>query len=400
MCGDDRPTRFEDVDWTDVDRSRRIVSAERVTLLVGFAVLGVLYLYDSYVAHVYLVGDWRVDRTDWVFLASLVVISAYGLVPALERREFVERVLRRLRSRPAVMLATGYLALVAFAGLLGPVLSPGTTATVYHFNPPVGFTSEVHAQCAGTTSGGPFDEICRGSWQYPLGTDRLGQRVEHLLVAGARPALYVVVIGAVLVVPIATAVGVVAGLRGGLVDRLLMSYVDLQLSIPAILVYFVFYMYHGVSLLLLVLAFGLFSWGGIARMVRSEVIQRREAGYVTVARSLGAPESYVARRHVLPNVTNTLVPAVFQLFALLVLYEAGVAFLGFHEASLQSWGGTISRWTNAEIAGQHATRTDRPAYQIWWLSTLPALALTLTMLSFKIVGDGLRDVLDPRGGRR
>lgn len=399
MSDGNAPPRFESVDWDEIDRSRRIGTAERVTALVGFAAVGVLYLYDRYVVHVYLVSDWRIDLLDWVFLLSLVVILAYGVVPAYRRRESVSRTFQQLRTKPAVLLGLGYLSLVAFFGLFGPLFTPGTSMQIYQFNPPMGLTSEVHTRCAGVTSGGAFDEVCRGSWEFPLGTNRRGERVESLILAGTRPAVYVVVIGAVLVLPLATAVGVIAGLRGGVVDRLLMSYVDLQLSVPAIIIYFVAYMYYGPSLLLLLVAFGLFSWGGLARLVRSEVIQCRERGHVTIARSLGASESYVARRHVVPNVTNTLVPAACQLLALLVLYEAGVAFLGFHEATLQSWGATISGSISAEIPGQHQTRTDVPAYQIWWVSTFPALALTLTMVSFKLVGDGVRDALDPRGGR-
>lgn len=390
--------RFETVDWDDLDRSRSLVTAERVVLLVGFAVVGALSLYDARVAHVYLVADWQVETVDWAFLLSLVIVVAYGVVPLLRRRERVAGTLARLRSKPLAVAAAGYLSVVAVVGLVGPALGLGPSLELrYSFNPPVGFTSAVHRQCAGLTTGGAFDELCHGSLKYPLGTNRRGERIGALVAAGARPALYVATMGGILVVPVATAVGVVAGLRGGLVDRLLMAYVDFQLSLPAVLVYFLVFIYVGPSLLVLVLAFGLFSWGNVARLVRSETIQRREQGHVTVARSLGAPDSYIAWRHVLPNVTNTLVPAVCQLLALLVLYEAGVAFLGFYEAELHSWGTTISQSISAEVAGQHQTRTDHPATEIWWVSAFPAVALTLTMLSFKLLGDGLRDALDPRG---
>jgi peptide/nickel transport system permease protein len=140
----------------------------------------------------------------------------------------------------------------------------------------------------------------------------------------------------------------------------------------------------------LLATFGLLSWGPVARLVRSEVLQRREDGYVVVARSLGGSDSYVARRHVLPNVTNTLVPAVFHLFAILILAEAGVAFLGFSNVELYSWGSTIAEGLSPDRMG---------AYQVWWISTVPAVALAATVVALKLAGDGLRDVLDPRGGR-
>lgn len=397
---DDGSPRFETINWDELERSWRVVTAQRLTLLVGLAIIGALYLYDR-TQHVYIARNWRVDMVDWVFLVALAIVVAYVVVPVLKNRESVGRILRKLRSRPGVMLASAYLGLIALLGTLGPVIlpSPGPSFELNHYNPPAGFTTDAHSGCVGSTSGTAFDEVCRGTIEYPLGTGPLGERVELMLAAGARPTVYVALIGAVAVVPLATAVGVIAGLRGGLVDKLLMSYVDLQLSIPAILIYFLGFIYFGASLLLLLVAFALLSWGGIARLVRSEVIQRRGYGHVTVARSLGASESYVAKKHIIPNITNTLVPAVAHLLALLVLYEAGVAFLGFHEISVTSWGGMISESINSEVASQHITRTDLPAHDIWWMSTFPAIALALTMLSFKVVGDGLRDALDPREGQ-
>lgn len=395
---DEHAPRFETVNWDGIDPSRRIVTPARTVFAIGLAIIGALYLYDREIAHVYLVYDWRVDAIDWAFLLAGLVVVAFGVIPLLERREATRRTLRGLRHKPLVLGAIGYLALIGFLGLFGPVLGWGPSLQLqYSYNPPIGFTSEVHRDCAGVTTGDPFNEVCHGSLALPLGTNRQGMPLERLVIAGARPALYVIVIGAVLVVPIATAVGVIAGLRGGIVDRVLMSYVDLQLSLPAILIYFFAYMWWGASLLILLLAFGLLSWGGIARLVRSEVIQRRGDGHVTIARSLGASEYYIATRHIVPNITNTLIPAVFHLLALFVLYEAGIAFIGFYEAELYSWGRTISESTNAIVAGQQHSRADQLAYRIWWVSTVAATALALTMFSFKILGDGLRDALDPQG---
>jgi len=145
------------------------------------------------------------------------------------------------------------------------------------------------------------------------------------------------------------------------------------------------YMFVFNSMAMLLVAFGLLSWGGIARIVRSETLQRSEDGYVLSAQAIGARDRYILKRHLLPNVTNTVIPATAHLIAILVLTEAGLAFIGFH-ASFQSWGMTIS-----EGIFYGSTRA-------WWNSTFPALAVALTVLALKISGDGLRDVLDPRGG--
>ncbi|MFP4529820.1 MAG: ABC transporter permease [Halodesulfurarchaeum sp.] len=389
---------FEHVDWKAISRSRRFLTRERVVLLLGVGFLSLLYGYDRIFAGIYTLGSWRVTTLDFVFLLSIVVLVAYGIVPLLERRERVRSIVAGLG--PAATVALGYLVVFVVVGLVGPAIISNPGLRFDHaFQPPVGFTSQVAGPtCLGAVTGGPFTELCHGTWTYPLGTNHRGLPLGFLLVSGARTAVMVLVISLVTVVPIAAAVGLIAGFRGGLVDTVLVSYVDIQLSIPAIVFYFLGYSYWGPSLLLLIVAFGLLSWGGIARLVRSEVIQRREAGHVRIARSLGAPDRYVIRRHVLPNVTNTLVPAVFQVLALLILFEAGVAFLGYHELELYSWGATISEGINAEVAGQMQTRAAEPGYKLWWVSTWPALALTATLASLKVLGDGLRDELDPRGG--
>lgn len=388
---------FEHVEWDAVSGSGQLLTRERVVLLIGVGFVSLLYTYDRVFAGIYTIGSWRASMIDFVFLLSLAAILAYGVLPAWKWRDRVRSTIGSLG--PVATAALGYLVVFVLVGLVGPAIVSNPGLRFEHaFHPPVGFTSQVAgAECLGAVTGGPFTELCHGTWTYPLGTNHRGLPLSFLLVSGARTAVMVLVISLVTVVPIASIVGLIAGFRGGLVDTLLVSYVDIQLSIPAIVFYFLGYSYWGPSLLLLIVAFGLLSWGGIARLVRSEVIQRREAGHVRIAQSLGAPTRYVIRRHVLPNVTNTLVPAVFQLLALLVLFEAGVAFLGYHELELYSWGATISEGINAEVGGQMQTRASYPGYKLWWVSTWPALALTATLASLKVLGDALRDELDPRG---
>lgn len=394
------PARFERVDWDEIERSRWSVPAERAALIVGVLFLGALFLYDAHVAHVYLVGEWDVDAIDWTFLLGCVVLVAYVGVPAVRNRASTRRVVDRLRARPSVLLAGTYLTALAVVGLIGPVVL-GTPDIRYDhgYHPPVGFSVSGVVDpptCLGETTGRGFESACHGSWTYPLGTNERGHPVDHLLASGARVALYVAVFAVAFVAPLSAGVGVVAGLRGGLTDDLLMAYVDIQQSVPAIVLYLVGVMYWNMSLLLLLVTFGLLSWGGIARIVRSEVLQRREDGYVLVARSLGASKLYLAKRHLVPNVTNTLVPAVAQLVATLIVVEAGVAFLGFHDVQLYSWGSTIAESVSGAVESSGHPRAPVPAYRIWWVSTLPALALAATVSSLKLLGDGLRDALDPR----
>lgn len=397
---DSSSPRFEDVDWDEHGDTRRYLTAERASLLVGLVSVGTARASEAVASVPTLFGVSRLDPIDWVFLLAAVVVLSYGVVP-LSRIARERLTLATFRRYPAATVAGGFVLALTVVGLVGPMLTGYAPLRFQHaFHAPVGFSSSVPPnECVGVEAGEPFERLCHGSWEYPLGTNERGHPMGFLLIEGARVAVYVSVISLAFIVPVAAAVGVVAGIRGGIVDDLLSSYVDVQLCLPAILVYFIGYAYWGPSLLLLLATFGVLSWGGIARLVRSEVIRRRADGHVLVARSLGASESYITRKHVLPNSTNTLVPAAFQLLALFVLIEAGIAFLGFHQLETYSWGSTISESINAAVPGQLQNRADMPAYQIWWVSTLPAAALTATLIAFKTLGDGVRDALDPRGER-
>ncbi|MFC4436898.1 MULTISPECIES: ABC transporter permease [Natrialbaceae] len=388
------PHRFEDVEWDDLDGSRQFLTPTRAAFLVGLVVVGCIYVLE--IAGIDVTGR-TFDRLDWVMFLGTVVLGSFGLVPAVRNRTLLARLLRRLFARPVHAAGATFLLGLSLVAVLGSVvLGSPDLAFQHRFHAPYGFTSVNgwHAECLGEiTEGEGITRYCDGTAAYPLGTNQRGHPMGHLLVEGARVTLTVLVFTAAFVVPLATVAGVVAGFRGGLVDDLLMSYVDVQLCIPAIVVFFIGYMYWNVSLLLLLVTFGLLSWGGIARLVRSETLQRREDGYVLVARSLGASRSYIAKRHIVPNITNTLVPAIFHLLALLVLVEAGVAFLGFHHIELYSWGSTMQEGLDPHFSG---IGLSMHPHEIWWVSTLPAMALTLTLASLKLVGDGVRDALDPR----
>ncbi|WP_157972567.1 ABC transporter permease [Saliphagus sp. LR7] len=292
----------------------------------------------------------------------------------------------------SVLVAILAVALYAIVSGFQPrlTLESGTPGT-NKFQPPVGLTGpfvETGNDCVGATTDGPITErICHGTWTHPLGTDRWGYELTDLLVVGARPVFYATIVALGGIVPLSTTVGLVAGYYGGLVDDLLMAYIDVQLAVPAIVIYLIAHMFFGNSMLLLLIAFGLLSWGGIARVVRSETLQRREAGHVRSAKAAGASDAYLIKHHLLPNVTDSAVPAAFHLIAVLVLTEAALSFLGFHVA-FQSWGMTIAEGL---FYG--------PPLAVWWTSLVPAAALAVTVLSVKIVGDGLRDALDPREDR-
>lgn len=389
------PETFQDIDWSSVDPPLIRISAATVSFAFGILAFVAVFLYDRYVAHVYLVGTWNVQSHEWMFLFAVVAIVSFGVVPVLMDRRRARKIVDRTMERRLAAASVGYLVLLIAIGLITPWIVDMGLRFEHQFHPPVGFSSPaVMYECLGTVSTAEdgFTRQCHGSLAYPLGTNDGGHDMLHLVASGMRVALFVGGFTVGIIIPIATAVGVIAGYFGGRIDDVLMAYVDVQLSIPAILVYFIAMIYFNPQLWMLLLIFGLLSWGGIARLVRSEVLQRREEGFILAAESAGASRFYVARRHLLPNVSNTVIPAAFHLIAILILTEAGLSFLGFHDDGAHSWGRTIAEGLDPPggLGGLEGP------LEFWWVSTLPAIALGLTVLGLKLAGDSLRDAFDPR----
>lgn len=370
---------------------RRRLSPERLTLLAGVLALVTVFALHRASDETYLVFRWSMDGEDWLLLLACVVVAAYVVVPLTRRPDRTKRYLRRLSRRPGATLAL--LFVLATTALGGWVVLTRFLARipvefgVYMNQPPIGaqVSTTQMVNCAGERVGGVTDAVCRGSRAFPLGTDARGQPMTQLLVSGSRPVVYATLVSVGLIVPMATVVGVVAGYYGGVVDDLLMSYVDVQLSVPAIFVYLVAYMFVINSGFVFLVAFGLLSWGGIARLVRSDALRCREEGYITSAHAVGTSDVAVIKRHVLPNVANSVVPATFHLIAIIVLTEAALSFLGFSPFE-QSWGTLIGE----------GLQNDAPL-GVWWVSVFPMIALASTIVACKVAGDGFRDVLAPRG---
>jgi peptide/nickel transport system permease protein len=387
MPSTDDPPAFATVDWDDLD-GRTAVSLRSKLLVLGAAAVAVLFAYDRYVAHVYLVFDWTVGPLEWLFLLSVVVFGSQVLVPLVRRPRLAARVWRRFRRGTGAVAGLAFLSVLFVGGVVGPVLWPLDIHPLFAEQPPMFLPvgSESVTECAGFVA----NDWCFGAPRFPLGTDHLGRGVLAYTLAGARTALYVAFIVGLLVVPLATAVGLLAGYRGGLADDLLMAGVDMQQTLPAIVLYLVLVSVFTRSIWLLVVSFGVFSWGTVARLVRNEARQRATDGYVLAAKGMGASGPDVVRRHLLPNVSNTVVTALAHLVPVLILTEAGIAFLGYGSADADSWGRIIFYGLEPEYA---------PVWEMWWVATPAVVALAGLVVSCKLVGDALRDALDPRGER-
>lgn len=339
----------------------------RVLVRVGLGFLATFTLTGT-VSNVFSVASFRVAAG-----LGAVVGLAWGLRWAVgSRRSFG---VEQLRGTALVVLTFGA---VLFVGV---ELLQLVVYDILKFDPVAGGVSS--ASCPSFAEAPGKGTNCYGTWEYPLGTARYGQGLIPLVFSGMRVSLQVALISSMLIVPLATFVGTVAGYVGGIVDDLLMSYTDIQQTLPAIIVYMITIHVFGRSLFVLVVVFGLFSWAGAARLVRSEVIQRREEDFVTAARSAGAGHWRIMGRHVLPNVSNTVLTSVTRQIPNLILAEAAIAFLALNNIMLPSWGETISSLLQYIPDG-------------WWMSTIPVVVLSVTVLSFSVLGDALRDVLDPR----
>jgi len=270
-----------------------------------------------------------------------------------------------LKGLPWISLAV--LGAVVLAALLGEALSPWDPNEI-----DLGAAFQPPAWAAG------------GDLSHPLGTDNLGRDILGRIVAGARIAAVVALYAIALSGAIGALAGMAAGYFGGWTDLVIMRVVEIQNSIPAIALALILAAALEPGLDTVVVVIVLTYWSWYARIVRGEVLSLKTRDYVAFARTAGVSTPVIFRRHLLPNVMNTLlVPATLQL-GQVIIFEASLSFLGLGiQQPDVSWGLMLSD------ARQYITNA-------WWAITMPGLAIMLTCLSANLFGDWLRDRLDPR----
>ncbi|GAC1325484.1 MAG: ABC transporter permease [Chloroflexota bacterium] len=218
---------------------------------------------------------------------------------------------------------------------------------------------------------------------HVLGTDNLGRDVWAELVFGARVSLTVGILAAISAVLVGTVVGAVAGYAGGWVDATLMRLAEFFQVLPRFVLALIVVALFGTGLGKLVAVIGLLSWPQTARLVRSGFLSLREAPFVDAARVGGMPASAIIFKEILPNVLAPIVVSGSLDIAAAILLEAGLGFFGLGDPNLVSWGSMLN-------AAQQYLR------QAWWMSVFPGLGISVSVLAFNVVGDGLNDALNPR----
>ena len=220
--------------------------------------------------------------------------------------------------------------------------------------------------------------------QFLLGTDDLGRDLLSRIIHGARVSLQVGIIATLVSAAVGITLGVVAGYFGGTVDHLIQGMVDISWAFPTVLMAIFLVATLGPGLVNVMIAVGLVYWGGYARVVRGQVLSLREWEFTTAARAIGAGHLRIILRHILPNVLAPVIVMATLMMGDAILIEATLSFLGMGaQPPIPSWGSILS-------AGRTYLRTAP------WISLFPGIAIMLTVLGFNLLGDGLRDALDPR----
>ena len=264
------------------------------------------------------------------------------------------------RNRLAVTGGIMVLALF-FAGALAPVVSPFNPNDIdrKHILEPPGIS-------------------------HPLGTDDLGRDVLSRMLYGSRISLSVGFIAVGIATVIGVIIGAVSGYYGRWTDRIIMRVIDIMLSIPTFFLILAVIAFVGPSIWNIMIIIGLTSWMGVARLVRAEFLSLKEREFVLAARALGASNMRIIFKHIMINsMAPVFVSAVLGV-ASAILVESALSFLGLGvQPPTPSWGNILTLGKdNIEIA--------------WWLSVFPGLAILITVLVYNLVGEGLRDALDPR----
>lgn len=276
--------------------------------------------------------------------------------------------LRRLSRSPAGTLGLAIVLLVILMAILAPVISP-------HDPQKQDITQRLK----------PPAWVEGGSAEHLLGTDGVGRDILSRVIHGSRISLVVGLVAAVFSAVVGVTLGLVAGYLRGTTDSALSRLSDVQQAIPFLVLAIAVAAVLGPGLFNLILVLVITTWVTFFRVVRGEVLSVREEQYVWAARSIGCSTSRTIRRYILPNVATSIIVVGTLLVANMIIFEASLSFLGLGVPSnIPTWGRIVSD-------GRQYVASE------WWISLFPGLAILLTVLGINLLGDWLRDELDPKG---
>lgn len=279
----------------------------------------------------------------------------------LKPERYSSMVWRRFKRHKLAMVGLYFLIVMYAVAIFAPYIAPQSYRTT---NPP--------------------NRLKGLSRDHLMGTDHLGRDIFSRVIWGSRISLSVGFVAAGVAVLLGTVIGAVAGYFGGRIDDILMRFTEIVMSFPTFFLLITIISIVERSIFNIMLVIGFTSWPGLARMVRGQFLSLREQEFVTAARALGASNSRIIFRHILPNAMAPIIVSATLRIGGAILSESGLSFLGLGVPEpFPSWGSILN-------TGRTNLR------QAPWITTFPGIFIFLTVLAFNYVGDGLRDALDPR----
>ncbi|HEU5210978.1 MAG TPA: oligopeptide ABC transporter permease [Longimicrobiales bacterium] len=340
-----------------------------VLLLTWLVVIGVVVLAWERIVAVTGTGSLD-DQVAVATLAVLVLVAWFVGIRDLRRPAETGAgdsqwsiAARHFRKNRVAVVGLGVIALFYLIAMIAPLIAP--------YDP-------IAQQDIARTSFLP------PSSEHWLGTDRFGRDVLSRILYGARISLSIAFVATAISITLGTLIGAIAGYAGGKVDTMLMRFTDMVLAFPRLVLLIMIVALFSPSIAVIITVLGLTQWPSTTRIVRGDVLSLREREFVQAARALGFSSRRILLRHLIPNVLAPVIVAATLGIGNTIVLEAGLSFLGLGvSAPTPTWGNMVNEGRDNLLGA-------------WWLATFPGLTIVFVVLAFNLVGDGLRDALDPR----